>query len=135
MEAFYTALFGIAAVLAAVLEYGNRAGRNAPGNSTREFAMFRNNYLMVYSLMMGKAHPDAAWPANTRVAPPLAPLAMLLLTLARSARCACSRRLAAGPLRVRPLPILWLRARGHRQAVHCRLWLLNGFWHHRGQSR
>ncbi|EFN51339.1 hypothetical protein CHLNCDRAFT_33124, partial [Chlorella variabilis] len=52
MEPFYAALFGVAAVLAAVLEYGNRAGRNAPGNTTREFTMFRNNYLLVYSLMM-----------------------------------------------------------------------------------
>jgi hypothetical protein len=53
MEVFYAGLFGVAAILAAVLEYGNRAGRNAPGNSTREFTIFRNNYLLVYSLMMG----------------------------------------------------------------------------------
>ncbi|KAI3439118.1 hypothetical protein D9Q98_001527 [Chlorella vulgaris] len=52
MEVFYAGLFGVAAILAAVLEYGNRAGRNAPGNSTREFTIFRNNYLLVYSLMM-----------------------------------------------------------------------------------
>lgn len=77
MELFYTALFGVAAVLAAVLEYGNRAGRNAPGNSTREFAVFRNNYLLVYSLMMGEHL--AQEPRTPGVVPPPAPSAPRML--------------------------------------------------------
>lgn len=51
METFYALLFGVAAVLAAGLEYGNRAGKNGT-TTTREFVAFRNNYLVVYSLMM-----------------------------------------------------------------------------------
>ena len=75
MEPFYAALFGVAAVLAAVLEYGNRAGRNAPGNTTREFTMFRNNYLLVYSLMMGEpaAISMPVAPAPHQIHPPPLP--------------------------------------------------------------
>ena len=52
MDSFYGLLFGAAAVLAAVLEYGNRLGKSTASTS-REFTLFRNNYLVVYSLMMG----------------------------------------------------------------------------------
>ena len=48
-------LFGLQALLAAVLEYGNRIGNdNKHVGATNEFLAFRNNYLVVYCLMMGK---------------------------------------------------------------------------------
>lgn len=46
-------LFGVQALLAAVLEYGNRIGNdNKHTGASSEFLSFRNNYLVVYSLMM-----------------------------------------------------------------------------------
>jgi len=55
METFYMMLFGFQALLAAVLEYGNRIGNdNKHVGASNEFLAFRNNYLIVYSLMMGK---------------------------------------------------------------------------------
>ena len=54
MDSFYVLLFGLQALLAAVLEYGNRLGSdNKPSAAPTEFLGFRNNYLVVYSLMMG----------------------------------------------------------------------------------
>lgn len=53
MEAFYLLIFGAAAALAAVLEYGNRMGKDN-NVSDSSFLKFRNNYLLVYSLMMGE---------------------------------------------------------------------------------
>ena len=51
-------LFGVQALLAAVLEYGNRIGNdNKHSGASTEFLSFRNNYLVVYSLMMGKNTP------------------------------------------------------------------------------
>ncbi|PRW59019.1 molybdate-anion transporter-like isoform A [Chlorella sorokiniana] len=49
---FYWIVFVVAGVLAAGLEYANRAGKAGQANFTREFTLFRNNYLIVYSLMM-----------------------------------------------------------------------------------
>jgi len=55
MEGFYIILFGVQALLAAALEYGNRLGHdNKHSAASPEFLGFRNNYLVVYSLMMGK---------------------------------------------------------------------------------
>lgn len=54
METFYMVLFGLQALIAAALEYGNRIGSdNKHTGATAEFLSFRNNYLVVYSLMMG----------------------------------------------------------------------------------
>ena len=46
-------VFGVAAVLAAALEYGNRMGKGGAVATNPEFQRFRSNYLIVYSLMMG----------------------------------------------------------------------------------
>ena len=53
METLYISIFGVAAVLAAALEYSNRLGRSKTVTSA-EFSKFQNNYLLVYSLMMGR---------------------------------------------------------------------------------
>lgn len=52
MEIIYYLLFGVLAVAAAFLELsrGKEAGH---GSMTPEFLSFRNNYVLVYSLMMG----------------------------------------------------------------------------------
>jgi len=47
-------LFGIQALLAIVLEYGNRIGNDKHLGASNEFLAFRNNYLVVYCFMMGK---------------------------------------------------------------------------------
>lgn len=65
MEPFYAMIFGVAAVLAAILEYGNRAGKSQAATS-REFTLFRNNYLIVYSLMMGGCPGGPELAANKR---------------------------------------------------------------------
>ncbi len=54
MEAFYFFMFGLAASVAGMLEIGNRMLKGTGVATTTEFAKFRNNYLLVYSLMMGK---------------------------------------------------------------------------------
>lgn len=51
---FYYGLFGGWALAAAGLELGSRFGKKASGMVTTDlFKGFRNNYLLVYSLMMG----------------------------------------------------------------------------------
>jgi MFS transporter, MFS domain-containing protein family, molybdate-anion transporter len=52
MESFYLAIFTVAAVLAGVLEYGNRVGKGNATATNSDFSKFRKNYLLVYSLMM-----------------------------------------------------------------------------------
>ena len=52
MEAFYVVLFAALAALAALLETGR--GRAGGGALTRDFVAFRNNYVLVYALMMGE---------------------------------------------------------------------------------
>ncbi|KAL4419074.1 hypothetical protein ABPG77_002215 [Micractinium sp. CCAP 211/92] len=47
----YWSIFAIAALLAASLEWANRRGKSSTATSN-EFRLFRNNYLVVYSLMM-----------------------------------------------------------------------------------
>ena len=54
MEPYYVLLFGVAAVLAGGLEYGNRMAKGATQATSTDFVRFKNNYLVVYSLMMGE---------------------------------------------------------------------------------
>lgn len=85
---FYYGLFGGWALAAAGLELGSRFGKKASAMVTTDlFKAFRNNYLLVYSLMMGTivtVSPSCARPTHH------------------------SGRLAARPIRLRPLPPLWL---------------------------
>lgn len=55
----YWVVFAVAAATAAALEYTNRMGGGGAGSTkgpatNKEFTLFRNNYLIVYSLMMGE---------------------------------------------------------------------------------
>ena len=52
MELFYIAVFGVVAAAAAALELTKTKG-SAAENTSREFMRFRNNYVVVYALMMG----------------------------------------------------------------------------------
>jgi MFS family permease len=53
MEAFYFVLFLLQAGVAGYLEYLNRArGESKHSEAPKDFILFRNNYLVVYSLMM-----------------------------------------------------------------------------------
>lgn len=61
MEAFYIATFIAFAIPAAVLEFAEKGWTNTrnepqPPNKT-EYIRFRNNYVLVFSLMMGE------WPS------------------------------------------------------------------------
>ena len=54
MESFYLVLFVVQAALAGYLEYANRSkGNSKHQDAPRDFKSFRNNYLVVYSMMMG----------------------------------------------------------------------------------
>ena len=58
-------LFGVQALLAAALEYGNRLGaERRDAGAGPEFLSFRNNYLVVYSLMMGERRQQGEGPAR-----------------------------------------------------------------------
>ena len=59
MELFYIAVFGVVAAAAAALELTKTKG-SAAENTSREFMRFRNNYVVVYALMMGCAPPGSA---------------------------------------------------------------------------
>lgn len=52
MEAFYTFIFGAMAALAAILEL-TKSKDSAVESGSRDFVRFRNNYVLVYALMMG----------------------------------------------------------------------------------
>lgn len=52
MDNFYIAVFLVGAVIAAVLEYGNRLGKVVTATDPT-FRKFKLNYLVVYSFMMG----------------------------------------------------------------------------------
>lgn len=58
MEAFYILLFASIAAATVFLELGKRGGSSSSGGAatalTRDFLAFRNNYVLVYALMMGK---------------------------------------------------------------------------------
>lgn len=70
MEIFYIAVFLLSAVAAAALE-GTRKSATGSEIGNRDFLKFRNNYVLVYSLMMGKhcmlhyAWHKRCWPANS----------------------------------------------------------------------
>ena len=51
MEYVYIGLFGILALFAAVLETTKKT--SAVDNSSKDFLRFKNNYVLVYALMMG----------------------------------------------------------------------------------
>lgn len=53
MELFYIAVFLVSAVAAAALE-GTRKSATGSETGNRDFLKFRNNYVLVYSLMMGE---------------------------------------------------------------------------------
>lgn len=57
MELFYVAVFLLSALAAAALE-GTRKAETGSSIGNRDFLKFRNNYVLVYALMMGKAIQD-----------------------------------------------------------------------------
>ena len=56
MEIFYIAVFLLSAIAAAAVE-GTRKSESGSGSGNRDFLNFRNNYVIVYALMMGKLFP------------------------------------------------------------------------------
>jgi hypothetical protein len=58
METLYYLLFGVLAAAAAVLEL-SRSKESGHASMSREFLAFRNNYVLVYSLMMGMVLPKS----------------------------------------------------------------------------
>ena len=61
MELFYIAVFLLSAIAAAALE-GTRKSETGSGIGNRDFLKFRNNYVLVYALMMGEHEtPDGEW--------------------------------------------------------------------------
>lgn len=52
MELFYYVLFGAMAAVVAVLELGGKTNKDRITTS-QAFNSFKNNYILVYSLMMG----------------------------------------------------------------------------------
>ena len=71
-------LFVVAAVLAGALEYGNRMTKIGGQVTNTYFSAFKNNYLLVYSLMMGgfwdalacaSSAPAACAPASVLLEP------------------------------------------------------------------
>ena len=70
---------------------------------------------------------DAARLRTPSPDPPFFPL--FFLSPPPSPSKTTSRRLAPGPLRLRPLPALRLRPRGHRPPLHRRVRLLDGLRH------
>lgn len=53
MNPFYYLSFAVLAVCTAALELAKASGAAKPFASNRGFLAFRNNYLFVYTLMMG----------------------------------------------------------------------------------
>ena len=53
MELFYIAVFALSALATGALE-GTRKTETGSAVGNREFLRFRNNYVLVYALMMGK---------------------------------------------------------------------------------
>ena len=63
METFLLLLFAAVAALTAVLELSKRQS-SKPETANRDFIRFRNNYVLVYALMMGGSLPLAACPSS-----------------------------------------------------------------------
>lgn len=53
MELIYLAVFLVSAIAAAALE-GTRKSETGSAVGNRDFLKFRNNYVLVYTLMMGE---------------------------------------------------------------------------------
>jgi Sugar-tranasporters, 12 TM len=53
MNLFYVVTFAVLAACTALLEYRKAQGGAKPYASNKGFLSFRNNYIFVYSLMMG----------------------------------------------------------------------------------
>lgn len=56
-------MFAAVAALTAVLELSKRQS-SKPETMNRDFIRFRNNYVLVYALMMGASLPLAAFPSS-----------------------------------------------------------------------
>lgn len=99
MEAFYGLVFGVCAIMAAVLEWGNRSGADGKNSALpTDFVAFKNNYLLVYTLMMGKDMIHA----------PRIPLFIHHLDYSTYQTILCSWRLAPRSICLCSLPALWL---------------------------
>ncbi len=94
MEGFYGVLFALLSCVCMVLEWPRAAvaGKPVAAAKPAAFTAFRNNYLVVYSLMMGASRRRAA----ARDPPACADA----LPRFRAFSHTRSGRLAAGPLRV-----------------------------------
>ena len=55
MEPFYALLLLLLATMAIILEFGSGPPAASPSASNAAFRSFRNNYLLVFSLAMGRA--------------------------------------------------------------------------------
>lgn len=53
MELFYGIVFLLSALAAGILEWTKKS-EGSSGSGNRDFLKFRNNYVLVYALMMGK---------------------------------------------------------------------------------
>lgn len=69
MDLFYIIVFSGLAALAGALEFTKPADLTAVKNA--EFRRFRNNYLLVYSLMMGEVSPMSPLPLPPPTPPDL----------------------------------------------------------------
>ena len=65
METFLLLVFAAVAALTAVLELSKRQS-SKPETTNRDFIRFRNNYVLVYALMMGASVPLAFCPSSLR---------------------------------------------------------------------
>lgn len=84
MEPFYLITFLVLAACTAVLEVGKASGAPKAYSSDQGFLAFRNNYILVYSLMMGAR-------TTIRLAPAGSKMWMLALCLHNKAcSCACA---------------------------------------------
>lgn len=141
MEAFYTSLFTILAIVAFGLEFTkptSNQGSNVTAN--QGFYRFRNNYLVVWSLMMGMFITVSIvvircvhW--HTMITEILTIFPTPTSAHSKSRTLLRSWRLVPGPLRLRPLPALWLPAGRYRPSIHRRVRGLAGVRHGRGLPR
>ena len=60
METFLLLVFASLAALTAILELSKRQ-KSKQETTNRDFIRFRNNYVLVYALMMGKSHLPHPW--------------------------------------------------------------------------
>jgi hypothetical protein len=155
MEVFYYLVFGALSAVVAGLELG-KSGKDRVATPTA-FNAFKNNYVLVYSLMMCTAptslppsllnsispflFPNSRPPPRSDLEPTggrdAAPQCCRprFLILTTNWWWCCSGGLAAGPLRLLPLQPVRLRQGRHRPPLHRRLRLLHALRHHRRLPR